>query len=177
MPLVVTVVVEGGLDLTFQLLHWNGLFPRLAYGFFHGCLKKADCLTIDLGPQKIHDQYSHSSQLGGIDTPFRDTLRCIMNKNNKPRPGEAGRRSKPRGATSRSQDTQASRTLSKGLPPGELTTDANPLVTVVGWFEIGEGTHKIYPLWQIIYVYIPGKPKTQNFLVILGKCRNDQFFW
>ena len=24
---------------------------------------------------------------------------------------------------------------------------------------------------------IPGKPKTQNFLVILGKCCNDQFLW
>ena len=26
-----------------------------------------------------------------------------------------------------------------------------------------------------IYIYIPGKPKTQNLLVIMGKSRNDLF--
>ena len=28
-----------------------------------------------------------------------------------------------------------------------------------------------------IYIYIPGKPKTQNFLVIMGKSRNEHFCW
>ena len=28
-----------------------------------------------------------------------------------------------------------------------------------------------------IYINTPGKPKTPNFLVILGTCRNDKFFW
>ena len=37
--------------------------------------------------------------------------------------------------------------------------------------------------WLYIYIhirirlYMPGKPKTQNFLVIMGKSRNEHFFW
>jgi hypothetical protein len=62
-----------------------------------------------------------------------------------------------------------------GLP--EPGTMAEALVMVV---QI-RGLLCKYVDYKIIYtyinVYIPGKPKTQNFLVIMGKSRNAHFFW